>query len=157
MKSKHEIAEFFGEVHRVISKYGIDHVVNKLREIQYEHNDEKDRDICEYILVQTCNRFEVVREDVLHSSKRGIITEARRMCYALMKEHLPISDEQIGLYFNGKSRQFINKEIQNLPLNQEKLSTKDEKKFVNDFLYLTVEVLRYKNSYKLNKKQPTAQ
>lgn len=156
MNSKQEIAEFFGEVQRVISKYGIDHVVNKLREIRYEHADEHDRDICEYILVETCNLFRVDKDDVLHSNKRGIITEARRMCYALMKEHLPISDEQIGMYFKGKSRQFINRELQNLPLNQDNLSTKDEKKFVNDFLCLTVDVLKYKNSYKLNKKTPTA-
>lgn len=150
MNTKNEIAQFFGEVQRVISKYGIDTVMEKLREMQDDNPSEQDNAVCEYILVLTSNHYVVPKEDVKYSKKRGVISEARRMCYALMKEHLPISDEQIGQYFGGKSRQFINKEIKELPVNQDKFSTKDEAKFVKDFLVLTVEVLRYKNSYDLN-------
>jgi hypothetical protein len=156
MKSKHEIATFFGEVQRVISKYGIDHVMNKLREIHYEHTDAKDRDVCEYILAITSTHYRVVKDDVLKSKKRGVISEARRMCYALMKEHLPISDQEIANYFGGKSRQLVNREIKNLPLNQDKFATKDEAKFVDDFLVLTVEVLKYRNNYELNDNMLTA-
>ena len=91
------------------------------------------------------------KDILITSNKRGKIAEARRMCFALMKEHLPFSDEQIGEYF-GRSRQYINRELINLPINQDKFATKDEAKFVNDFITLTIEVLKYKNSYGINNK-----
>lgn len=151
-QTKDEIVVFFGEVQRVIRKYGIDHVMRKLREIREEETDEIQLAVFNYILLKTCNHYLLSKKEVLHSNKRGIVAEARRMCYALMKEHLRISDEQIGFYFGGKSRQSVNQEIKNLPLNQDKFATKDEAKFVDDFLVLTIEVLKYKNEYDYNKK-----
>jgi hypothetical protein len=67
-----------------------------------------------------------------------------------MKEHLPFTDEEIGDYFGGRSRQYVNKELISLPINQENLSTKQDIRFVNDFMMLTKNVLKYKNSYKVN-------
>jgi hypothetical protein len=74
------------------------------------------------------------------------------MCFALMKEHLPFTDEEIGDYFGGRSRQYVNKELTGLPINQERLATKQEVKFVNDFILLTTNVLKYKNGYSANNK-----
>jgi Bacterial dnaA protein helix-turn-helix len=147
-----EIVDFFREVQKVIKKHGLETVLTKLREIHgnnSQHGFEKD--VCEYILAVTANHYKVPKEDIVRSKKRGIISEARRMCFALMKEHLPISDEEIGDIFDGRSRQFVNKELSNLPINQDNFATKDEANFVKDFLELTVMVLYFKNDYSLNK------
>lgn len=150
MENQTEIVEFFREVQRIISKHGLSKVLGQLRRISLD-SDGYEKDVCEYILVVTSNHYLIPKELLLNSKKRGTISEARRMCFALMKEHLPFSDEQIGDYFNGRSRQYINKELTGLPLNQDKFATKQEAKFVNDFISLTTDVLRYKNSYTLNK------
>jgi hypothetical protein len=138
-------------VQRVISKHGLDFVLNHLKQIQESEGDEKVDDICEYILAITSNHYEVIKEDVKNSKKRGKISESRRMCFALMKEHLLISDEKIGDYFNSRSRQYVNKELLSLPLNQDSFTTKNEKSFVQDFIKLSTEVLKYRNSYELTK------
>jgi hypothetical protein len=40
-----------------------------------------------------------------------------------------------------------------MPLNNDVLATKQESKFVQNFLFLTTQVLRYKKAYDLNKNQ----
>lgn len=150
MDNQAEIVEFFREVQRIISKHGLKKVIGQLRIISLD-SDGYEKDVCEYIIATTSNHYVISKDLLLNSKKRGKISEARRMCFALMKEHLPFSDEQIGDYFGGRSRQYINKELTGLPLNQDKFATKHEAKFVNDFISLTTEVLRYKNSYNLNK------
>lgn len=148
MDDKDQIVLFFGEIQRVIKKYGYDHVMKKLRELHDEESDGFQKEISNFILYKTCNHYLVSRDDVLFSKKRGVISEARRMCYALMKEHLRLSDEKIGFFFGGRSRQYVNRELNELPLNKDDYTTKEEAKFVEDFLVLTKEVLFYKNASK---------
>jgi len=150
MSNQVEILEFLREVQRVISKHGLNKVLGQLRKIKIDSNNELERDVCEYILTETSRHYSIEINDILTSKKRGAISEARRMCFALMKEHLPFTDEEIGDYFGGRSRQFVNKELISLPINQENLSTKQDIRFVNDFMVLTKNVLKYKNSYKVN-------
>jgi hypothetical protein len=150
MSNQVEILEFLREVQRVISKHGLNKVLGQLRKIKIDSNNELERDVCEYILTETSRHYSIEINDILTSKKRGAISEARRMCFALMKEHLPFTDEEIGDYFGGRSRQYVNKELISLPINQENLSTKQDIRFVNDFMMLTKNVLKYKNSYKVN-------
>lgn len=150
MSNQVEILEFLREVQRVISKHGLNKVLGQLRKIKIDSNNELERDVCEYILTETSRHYSIEINDILTSKKRGFISEARRMCFALMKEHLPFTDEEIGDYFGGRSRQYVNKELISLPINQENLSTKQDIRFVNDFMMLTKNVLKYKNSYKVN-------
>ena len=149
MKDNAEIINFFKEVQRVISKHGLDVVLNHLKQIQESEGEDRLDDICEFILLVTSKHYSVSKEDVKNSKKRGVISESRRMCFALIKEHLLISDEQIGEYFNGRSRQYVNRELLSLPLNQDRFTTKHEKKFVQDFINLSTEVLKYRTSYEL--------
>jgi len=146
--NRDEIISFFREVQRVISKHGLEKVLDQLRRIHLDNGDDYEKDVLEHILIITSNRYDLGKDVVLFSNKRGKVAEARRMCFALMKEHLPFSDEEIGSYFGGKSRQYVNKELNGLPLNQDKFFTKDEQKFYQDFIELTKNVLHYKNEYK---------
>jgi len=151
MDNNTEIIDFFKEVQRVISKHGLKVVLNHLKQIHEREGNERVYDICEYILVITSSHYSVKKEEVRESKKRGKVSESRRMCFALIKEHLMITDEKIGEYFNGRSRQYVSKELSSLPLNQDSFTTKHEKKFVQDFIQLSTEVLKYRNSYELTK------
>jgi chromosomal replication initiation ATPase DnaA len=117
MSNQVEILEFLREVQRVISKHGLNKVLGQLRKIKIDSNNELERDVCEYILTETSRHYSIEINDILTSKKRGSISEARRMCFALMKEHLPFTDEEIGDYFGGRSRQYVNKELISLPIN----------------------------------------
>ena len=150
MKSELEVIEFFRQIHKLIQKNGLEKVLNQLKQKNVLNGDKFERDVCDYIVSITANNYFIEKGLILNSSKRGKVSEARRMCFALIKEHLTFSDEEIGVYFGGRSRQYINRELTNLPLNQDRLS-KVESKFVNDFMELTKKVVEYKNTYSLQK------
>ena len=147
-----EILEFFKEVQRVISKHGLQKVLSQLRKIQNDFDNTIERDIFDFILTETAKHYNIEINDILNSKKRGVISEARRMSFALMKEHLPFTDEEIGYYFGGRSRQYVNKELTSLPINQDNLWKKRDVLFLNDFMLLTKRVLNFKNEYNLNNK-----
>jgi hypothetical protein len=152
MTNQVEILEFFREVQRVISKHGLQKVLSQLRKIQNDFDNTIEREIFDFILIETAKHYNITINDILNSKKRGVISEARRMSFALMKEHLPFTDEEIGYYFGGRSRQYVNKELTSLPINQDNLWKKRDVKFVNDFMILTKNVLDFKNEYNLNNK-----
>jgi hypothetical protein len=147
-----KILEFFKEVQRVISKHGLPKVLSQLRKIQNDFDNTIERDIFDFILTETAKHYNIEINDILNSKKRGIISESRRMSFALMKEHLPFTDEEIGYYFGGRSRQYVNKELTSLPINQDNLWKKRDVKFLNDFMILTKSVLNFKNECNLNNK-----
>jgi hypothetical protein len=147
-----EILEFFREVQRVITKHGLQKVLSQLRKIQNDFDNTIEREIFDFILTATAKHYNIEINDILNSKKRGVISESRRMSFALMKEHLPFTDEEIGYYFGGRSRQYVNKELTSLPINQDNLWKKRDVKFVNDFMILTKNVLDFKNEYNLNNK-----
>ena len=147
-----EILEFFREVQRVISKHGLQKVLSQLRKIQNAFDNTIEREIFDFILIETAKHYNIEINDILNSKKRGVISEARRMSFALMKEHLPFTDEEIGYYFGGRSRQYVNKELTSLPINQDNLWKKRDVKFLNDFMALTTNVLNFKNECNLNNK-----
>jgi chromosomal replication initiation ATPase DnaA len=152
MTNQVEILEFFKEVQRVISKHGLQKVLSQLRRIQNDFDNGIEKEIFDFILTQTAKHYNIEITDILNSKKRGVISEARRMSFALMKEHLPFTDEEIGYYFGGRSRQYVNKELTSLPINQDNLWKKRDVKFVNDFMVLTTNVLIFKNEFNLNNK-----
>jgi len=149
MTNQVEILEFFREVQRVITKHGLKKVLTQLRRIQNDFDNTFEKEIFNFILNETAIHYQIEINDILNSKKRGMISEARRMSFALMKEHLPFTDEEIGYYFGGRSRQYVNKELTSLPINQEKVATKQQAKFVDDFLMLTISVVKFKNEYNL--------
>ena len=149
MTNQVEILEFFREVQRVITKHGLQKVLTQLRRIQNDFDNTFEKEIFNFILNETATHYQIEINDILNSKKRGTISEARRMSFALMKEHLPFTDEEIGYYFGGRSRQYVNKELTGLPINQERVATKQQARFVDDFIMLTISVVKFKNEYNL--------
>jgi chromosomal replication initiation ATPase DnaA len=89
----------------------------------------------------------VEKDDILMSKKRGNVSEARKMCFALMKNNLKISDSCIGDYVGGRSKQYVHNELKTIMLDKEHLKTKQEFQFYEDFLKLNDELLVIRNSY----------
>jgi len=89
MTNQVEILEFFREVQRVITKHGLQKVLSQLRKIQNDFDNTIEREIFDFILIETAKHYNIEINDILNSKKRGVISEARRMSFALMKEHLP--------------------------------------------------------------------
>lgn len=152
MQSEKEIINFLKELHRVISKFGADKVLNQIRKLHLDSDDVYTKDVCNYILVVTSNKYKITLDDLMYSNKRGNVSDARKMCFVLMKEHLSITDEEIGSYFGGKKRQYINNQLNSLPINKDKYKNKEEANFVKDFIELSTDVLFYVNSYDLKTK-----
>jgi chromosomal replication initiation ATPase DnaA len=142
-----EIVVFFDEIHRMISKYGLKKVLYKIREIPREEKPVSNEVLAEYIIEISSDIYGVETDSVKYTRKRGDVADARLMCFALMKEHIKdISYEGIGLYFGGRSRQYVTRVVSDLPLNQDNFSTKMEEKFVEDFILLSKKVHEFKMS-----------
>lgn len=152
MQSEKEIINFLKELHRVISKFGADKVLNQIRKLHLDTDDIFVKDVCQYILVVTANKYKISVDELMYSKKRGDIPYARRMCFALMKEHLNITDEEIGGYFGGKARQYVNNQLSSLPINKDKYADKKEEIFVKQFVELSTDVLFFVNSYEIKTK-----
>jgi chromosomal replication initiation ATPase DnaA len=88
----------------------------------------------------------VEKDDILVSRKRGKVSEARRMCFALMKRNLEITDGSIGDYVGGRSKQFVHNELKNITLDEKKFETKKQLGFYKDFIKLNDELLIVRNS-----------
>lgn len=145
MKKK-ELKDLVVTIQKLIEEYGSSEVVSKLYELHLNNASVEKKELFHYTVTMCCNYFNCKKNDVLYSKKRGVITNARRMCFALLKEFMPITDEEIANHFGGRSRQLISREIQNLPLSELKLTTKDEIKFVDDYYKLAKDLNIYINN-----------
>jgi chromosomal replication initiation ATPase DnaA len=128
MSGKDELVILFQQLHKVISKIGLQKLLARINAI-------------------CANHYLLEKNDFLLSKKRGNISEARRMCFALIKNNLNISDSSIGEYVGGRSKQFVNNELKSVVLDKEKIKTKYEHEFYENYVKLNNEVLMYKNSY----------
>jgi chromosomal replication initiation ATPase DnaA len=152
MQTDKEIINFLKELHRVMSKFGSDKVLNQIRKLHLDSDDVYTKDVCNYIIVVTSNKYKISLDDLMYSNKRASVSKARKMCFALMKEHLSITDEEIGGYFGGKARQYVNNQLSSLPINKDSYKDKSEEIFVKEFIELSTDVLFYTNSYEIKTK-----
>jgi len=147
MSGNEELIMFLQQLHKVISKVGIKKVLSRITNITLEDKNIFERDICQNIITICANYYLVEKDDILMSKKRGNVSEARKMCFALMKNNLKISDSCIGDYVGGRSKQYVHNELKTIMLDKEHLKTKQEFQFYEDFLKLNDELLVIRNSY----------
>jgi chromosomal replication initiation ATPase DnaA len=111
MKNQSELLDFFKQIQKIIAKHGFEKFLSEIKKIQIDLENIIEQKIIDYILLITAKHYKIEVNDILNSKKRGIIAESRRMAFALLKEHLPFTDEEIGDCFGGRSRQYVNKEL----------------------------------------------
>jgi chromosomal replication initiation ATPase DnaA len=146
MSGKDELVIFLQQLHKVISKVGLPRVLSRIKEIYLDEKDDFERELCDRIITICANYYLVSRDDILTSKKRGNVTEARKMCFALIKNNLNLSDSSIGEYVGGRTKQCVNGELKAILLDKKQLKTKYEIKFYDDYIKLNNEFLMYKNS-----------
>jgi chromosomal replication initiation ATPase DnaA len=147
MSGKDELVILFQQLHKVISKIGLQKFLARINDINLDEKDSFEKYLCGNIITICANHYFLEKNDFLLSKKRGNISEARRMCFALIKNNLNISDSSIGEYVGGRSKQFVNTELKSVVLDKEKIKTKYEHEFYENYVKLNNEVLMYKNSY----------
>ena len=147
MSGKDELVIFLQQLHKVISKVGLQKVLSRIKEINLDQKDNFERELCDKIITICANHYLIDKNDVLTSKKRGNVSIARKMCFVLMKKNLNISDSSIGEYVGGRSKQFVNNELKTINLDKDKVKTIRETKFYDDFVKLNNEFLIHKNSF----------
>lgn len=146
MSGKDDLVVLFQQLHKVVSKFGLQKVLSRIKDINLDDKSSFERDICEHIITICANHYLVDKSDIIQSKKRGVLSEARRMCFALMKNNLEITDSSIGDYVGGRSKQFVNNELKSINLEYGKFKNNYEHKFYNDYIKLNNELLIIKNS-----------
>jgi chromosomal replication initiation ATPase DnaA len=146
MSGKDDLVIFFQQLHKVISKVGYKKVLSTISSITLDDREQKERELFNKIIDVCANHFLIDKDEILLSKKRGNVSEARRMCFALMKNNLDITDGAIGEYIGGRSKQFVNNELKTVLLDESKLTTKYQYKFYNDYIKLNNEILKFKES-----------
>ena len=76
MQGEKEIVNFLKELHRVISKFGADKVLNQIRKLHLDSDDVYTKDVCNYILIVASNKYRITTDELTFSNKRGNVSRA---------------------------------------------------------------------------------
>ena len=144
MVNNDELLDFFSQVQRGVKRFGLAKVMAHLRKMDLERNNPNQKKVFEYVVLVTANHYEIPKSDILYTSKRGVVTTAKKMCFSLLKCNIDVSEGDIGRYFD-KSRQVINHAIKNTPIIGNKYKNKQEAIFVTDFKKLNTMIVKFTN------------
>ena len=104
-----DVAELMRVMQKGVSKHGVRKVTDKIKEIDIEDSNENYIEVRDFIIDCVCSLFNVKKEEVINKGKRGMVTTARKVAIVVIKTHFNISDDDLGRYFNGRTRQVIYK------------------------------------------------
>ena len=98
-----EIASLLKQFYSVIRKHGISKIINRFSLLELYLVDDQQEDLAEFIVKKVIFAYSITEKE-LFEKKQGITSEARTMCYVLMKEHLGLSESKIGWYFDRHNK-----------------------------------------------------
>ena len=104
-----EVVELMRVMQKGVSKYGVRKVTDKIKEIDIEDSYANYTDVRDFIIESVCILMNVKKEQIINKGKRGHVTTARKIVIVVIKTHFDISDEELGRYFSGRTRQVIYK------------------------------------------------
>lgn len=99
-----DIASIFKHIYNIMRRYGVQNVIQRLRQLEAQGIDHFETEIIEAIIVQVTSSFSISRKDLFERKKRGASSDARKMCYVLMKENLTLNEMQIAWYFDRHNK-----------------------------------------------------
>lgn len=94
-----EIQRLFRQVYRIMRRYGVENVIQKLRSLEKHGIDEFENEVINHIVVQACLEFKVTTSEIMAHRRRGVFAQARMICYVQMHRHLNFTPEQIAFYW----------------------------------------------------------
>ena len=99
-----DITSIFKHIYNVMRRYGVQNVIHKLRQLEAQGIDHFETEVIEAIIVHVTCQYEISRKDLFEGKKRGACSDARKMCYILMKENLSLNEMQIAWYFDRHNK-----------------------------------------------------
>lgn len=137
MPQQPDIALIFRQIYTVVRKYGVENVLKKLREIEAKADEPSDVELIDIIINNVCKEFNVKRDTLFQKNKNARASEARRMCYVLIKTYLRLSNRQIAWFFNQHD-----KSVWRAIMEYQSMSTKIkwQKDFIEKKNLLTIKI-----------------
>ena len=129
-----EVVELLRVMQKGVNKYGVRKVTDKIKEIDIENNNENYQEVRDFVIEHTCTLMKVDKDEVINKNKRGIVTTARKVIVAVIKEHVKISDEDLARFFRGRKRQVV----YNIMREYEQMDRKNKTDQKNFYCYFDV-------------------
>ena len=102
-----EFSELIRNLGRGLKKHGIKKVINALKRINLDDENEVQFSIIDFTEKSVCSKIGVPRDELFGFASRGEITIARKLCILLIRKFMPeISDDELGRHYN-RTRQVI--------------------------------------------------
>ena len=145
-----QVIEVFDRISRCARRYGFPAIIYKLK--QLEADDEETNVVSNYIFEIVTEKYNVHRKDIL-GSKRGIASEARKICLILLDNHTTLSANSITTVFDNRSKTVlfqVKKEFENISDNP---TTRYDKKFVAIHSELNEKIVDFKKTIVIENKK----
>ena len=98
-----DIVSFVKFLYKGKNKFGPGRVINKLKEFDsYDHYQNEQRELKDRILNVIADAYQISPYTILHSKKRGKITQAKVMAMVLFNNYLDVRFKDIALMFGKK-------------------------------------------------------
>jgi chromosomal replication initiation ATPase DnaA len=127
-----EVITVIRRLAKTIKKHGVKKVVAALDELNTEEGFiEAHNSLIKYIKKETSKSFQVKSEDLMRKNIRGIVVEARSMCFVLLKKYLDYSHKDIAALFGSKNHSLVStalKDFKDLDYN-----IRQDRKFLDIF------------------------
>jgi hypothetical protein len=141
MKEHKAFADFFKEIYKGINKFGVVKVLKKLQQLDDEEIDEDLRELIRFIELKVVTTFEITIDQLKNSTERGIVTDARKMCYVLLKNHADFSDYRVAMHFK-KVRQVVHRAMKEYSKMSENIP--QDRKFLEKLAEIQEDCIEFK-------------
>lgn len=150
-------AVIFKLLTQCVRKYGDDGLIKILKSHISGHHfsEEKTKLITNYIIDCTATEYEqhgVTKETILNSSRRGAHSEARKICFILIKKNIKISSHKLINYFGKNSIEIVNRAVRDHVKIDRNSKAKAEQEFIKRYDAINKKVLDFITELK-NKQQ----
>lgn len=96
---KADLIGLLRNIYSLINRYGIEKVSSALTAANIDNVREE---IVNEIIDKVAHSYDMTRDALINSNKKGIPAEARMLCYVLIRKYLSLSYRNIGIYFGKK-------------------------------------------------------
>lgn len=106
-----DILAFVKYFHAIEQKVGISRIEQKLRELERERPDKGHTTVKNRILEEITRAYGISSKILLHSTKRGNVTQARVMAIILFHKHLKLTKSELADLFGHSQPNIISLRI----------------------------------------------
>ena len=110
-----EVIVIIKRLAKTIKKVGVKKVVAALDELNTKEGFiEAHSSLIKFIIKETSLSFKINPEDLNRKNIRGVIVDARSMCFVLLKKHLDLKHQDIALIFGSNNHSLVSNAVKRL-------------------------------------------